>query len=77
MTVLLSLPHPSISGRNHEPARRCTGQREPVPTGTLIGAVRRPGEDDRRKRVSDVSDIGASPRGRPQGGPTPTPVNHF
>lgn len=36
-----------------------TGQREPVPTGTLIGAVGRPGEDDRRKRVSDVSDIGA------------------
>lgn len=36
-----------------------TGQGEPVPTGTLIGAVGRPGEDDRRKRVSDVSDIGA------------------
>lgn len=30
-----------------------------MPTGTLIGAVGRPGEDDRRKRVSDVSDIGA------------------
>ncbi|MGW3747055.1 hypothetical protein ACWD62_42815 [Streptomyces sp. NPDC005146] len=29
-----------------------------MPTGTLIGAVGRPGEDDRRKRVSDVSDIG-------------------
>lgn len=36
-----------------------TGHREPVPTGTLIGAVGRPGGDDRRERVSDVSDIGA------------------
>ncbi|MFE4961158.1 hypothetical protein ACFRCW_46590 [Streptomyces sp. NPDC056653] len=54
MTVLLSLPPHRSAGEFMSQPGGGTGHRVPVPTSTLIGAVGRPGEDDRRERVSDI-----------------------